>query len=65
MLDREDSVDPGRQDPHFDGKREGVYSDPAGKQFGVRSDAKEKKNPYNVTKLKKDPEMERFKRTLE
>ncbi|OCA92298.1 hypothetical protein [Pseudobacillus wudalianchiensis] len=50
-------------DPHFDGRYEGIIADPEGtSQIGVRVDGKQTESPYEVTKLKEDPEMDRFKR---
>ncbi|MFK2824621.1 hypothetical protein QYG89_02770 [Bacillus sp. B190/17] len=55
------SIHSGDSSPHFDGKHEGVISDPQGTaQLGIRIDLKQSESPYQITKLKKDPEMEKF-----
>lgn len=47
-------------DPHFDSKYEGIENDAfGGPQMGIRIDMK-KGNPFHVTSLAKDPEMEAF-----
>ncbi|MDL4839654.1 hypothetical protein [Aquibacillus rhizosphaerae] len=53
------------QDPHFDGEREGIISDPVGKEIGIQSDiTKASTNPFHVKSLKKNPDMERFNDTF-
>ncbi|GIN85975.1 hypothetical protein J6TS2_23610 [Heyndrickxia sporothermodurans] len=50
-----------RTDLHFDSKYEGIENDSfGGPQIGLRMDMNKAKNPFHVTSLKKDPEMERF-----
>lgn len=48
-------------DPHFDSEYEGIENDSfGGPQMGLRFDRKVTDNPFHVTSLKVDPEMERF-----
>lgn len=51
--------DNGEQHPHFDGAKEGIISDPAGKQIGVQTDkSKQFANPVDAHSLKKSHEPE-------
>ncbi|MRH44516.1 hypothetical protein GH741_17875 [Aquibacillus halophilus] len=61
MTKRSENVE---QDPHFDGEQEGIISDPVGKEIGIKDVKNNSANPFHVKSLKKDPEMEKFNRTL-
>ncbi|WP_226035295.1 hypothetical protein [Aquibacillus saliphilus] len=53
------------QDPHSDGDRDGIISDPVGKEIGIRTAPNNSTNPFHVKSLKKDPELEKFNQSLE
>ncbi|RJS59960.1 hypothetical protein CJ483_07615 [Bacillus sp. PK3_68] len=62
MPRERENIQTNNGDPHFDGRYEGIIAHPEGtSQMGIRVDRKQSESAYEVTSLKKDPEMERFK----
>jgi hypothetical protein len=48
-------------DPHLNSEYEGIENDSfGGPTMGLLIDTKKANNPFHVTSLRKDPEMERF-----
>ncbi|MEK4028523.1 hypothetical protein MKZ02_08215 [Pseudobacillus sp. FSL P4-0506] len=62
MPRERENIQTNNGDPHFDGRYEGIIAHPEGtSQMGIRVDRKQSESAYEVTSLKKDLEMERFK----
>ncbi|MBP1950735.1 hypothetical protein [Virgibacillus litoralis] len=53
----------GDEDPHFDGVKEGIISDPGGKQIGIQTGKSNQfANPFDATSLRKNSEQEKLKK---
>lgn len=60
----ENRVDPGQQDPHFDGEKEGILNDSIGKEIGIRTEHNSTANPFHVKKLKENSATEKLNQRL-